>query len=300
MNYLSHLVGRTLRLNQPLEPARGNPFEPAQAHEPEDPASPEQRITQRLRPVRMDAPASAVVHAPPPGETPAQEVSVVERLDAVLSQAPAPRVVAPRGEPSMTPGATQSASESPTQVETAATPARATPMSAAHTEDATSPAASWAEASRNLRRPRADVPLQPARSERQHYATEDARRPASLTAPRSPTPVTQSRTRTVAAARSAESAATPAQRQPPGDAAPVSSAPVRRAAPLVPVMRALPPRDSATATAPAAPDVHISIGSVEIRANTSAPRAKAVASQTRALRPSMNLSDYLQKRRGGR
>jgi hypothetical protein len=101
-------------------------------------------------------------------------------------------------------------------------------------------------------------------------------------------------------ARVAEPATEPVNRKSTTDAAPASASPVRRAPPLAPMTRALPPPAIKAAPASPVPDVHISIGSVEIRANTAPARAKPVAPQPRALRPSMNLTDYLHKRRGGR
>ena len=98
----------------------------------------------------------------------------------------------------------------------------------------------------------------------------------------------------------ADVAIAPAKRQAGVDATNGSTTSVRRAPPLLPATRALPPAAIAEAASAVAPDVHITIGSVEIRANAATSPAKRVANTPRALRPSMNLADYLQKRRGGR
>ncbi|HEU4778495.1 MAG TPA: hypothetical protein VFS58_01300 [Steroidobacteraceae bacterium] len=101
----------------------------------------------------------------------------------------------------------------------------------------------------------------------------------------------------------------PGRRDP---AAEVAEAPPRRETPsqavdmlakprmiLAPASRALPPVGlRGRAAERRAPDVHISIGSVEIRAQQTASRAQPKTASVRALRPTLSLDAYLTKRRG--
>ena len=304
MNYLSHLVGRALRLTQPLEPARGNPFEPAQAREPAptDFEPPEQPITQRLRPARIDASAPAVASAEPaPEAQPAMPVAA--RFDEVLAQVP-PRAKLSAGvpaHPSASPPGTPLSSEAegaPLAVsETAAEHGMGAPAEGKH-----SPASRLAAASEVLRRPTASVPLQPARTETAKTAVADLFTPAPHSTQRGSGRAAQLREH-LENKPAVETRADVAQRLSTDEALPVSQllAP-RLTTALTPMSRASPPPAIAGATASlaATADVHISIGSVEIRAQTSPARAKPVSGKPRASRPSMSLGDYLQKRGGGR
>ena len=299
MNYLSHLVGRTLRLNQPLEPVRGNPFEPVQAREPEEVSTPEERITQRLRPVRTDAPAPAVVPAAPSRDAPAlAPAPLVATLDAVLAQAPASHPELPESERSSISPPKQASTSSVPHARADGAAARGPEEPVSQDDEVGTPAAVWAQASANLRRSAERMPLLPARKESAEITSEDAPAPRLRAALIEPAQVTRRRERTGAAMHPAESPIEPVKSQAVDGAPPTPPTNIRRAPPLLPVTRALPP--PAIAAAPAAPDVHITIGSVEIRANAAPSPAKPVARAPRALRPSMNLADYLQKRRGGR
>jgi hypothetical protein len=55
-----------------------------------------------------------------------------------------------------------------------------------------------------------------------------------------------------------------------------------------------------TVSGPRTPDVHITIGSVEIRAQQAARPTPPKANPTRALKPTLSLDAYLTKRREGR
>jgi hypothetical protein len=302
-SYLSHLVERALGSTEGLQPAASNPFEPAPLAETaiEGPASPGADVERRARlpqertlpPAQVDL--STERHEPCP--EPASRV-----FDAVIEQAVATR--APAAAPM--PRHAEVESDHPEL------PRREIPeplggmdaLDAQPMEMANPPAVAAQRISA-----RRHIPLRRAQTERMS--------PEPITP--LPAPVRSALERAAQrrvlagvepAAEPHADGSAPRRRDATADSQPGSTdsaqagtgiANVQMRAKLAPLVRAHPPAPPAGAQMASAPDVHITIGRVEIRAHTAPARAKPPPAKTPgALRPSLSLSDYLSRRGKGR